>query len=65
MNQKRLGSTDLYVNPAGLGCMGLSHAYGDAVSHDEAIEFLKKSFKTSLILQKSMLEKLLTENKQQ
>jgi aryl-alcohol dehydrogenase-like predicted oxidoreductase len=46
MNQKRLGRTDLYVNPVGLGCMGLSHAYGDAVSHDEAIEFLKKSFKT-------------------
>lgn len=34
------------VNPVGLGCMGLSHAYGAAKSDDEAIEFLKKSFKT-------------------
>ena len=46
MNQKRLGKTDLKVNPVGLGCMGLSHAYGAAKSGDEAIEFLKKSFKT-------------------
>ena len=46
MNQKRLGKTDLKVNPVGLGCMGLSHAYGAAKSDDEAIEFLKKSFKT-------------------
>ena len=46
MNQKRLGKTDLMVNPIGLGCMGLSHAYGAAKSHDESIDFLKKSFKT-------------------
>ena len=42
---KRLGKTDLYVNPIGLGCMGLSHAYGVAKSQDEAIDFLKKAFK--------------------
>ncbi len=46
MNQKRLGKTDLMVNPIGLGCMGLSHAYGAAKSQDEAIDFLKESFKT-------------------
>lgn len=46
MNQKRLGKTDLYVNPIGLGCMGLSHAYGSAVSQDDGINFLKESFKT-------------------
>jgi len=46
MKQKRLGKTDLVVNPVGLGCMGLSHAYGAAKSHDESIDFLKKSFKT-------------------
>lgn len=45
MKQKRLGKTDLYVNPVGLGCMGLSHAYGSAKSQDEAIDFLKKAFK--------------------
>jgi len=46
MNKKRLGKTDLVVNHIGLGCMGLSHAYGVAKSQDEAIDFLKESFKT-------------------
>ncbi len=46
MNQKRLGKSNLHVNPIGLGCMGLSHAYGSAISQDEGIDFLKKSFKT-------------------
>lgn len=46
MKQKRLGKTDLLVNPIGLGCMGLSHAYGAAISQDEGIEFLSQAFKT-------------------
>ena len=46
VKQKRLGKTDLYVKPVGLGCMGLSHAYGDAVSEEEGIEFLKEAIKT-------------------
>ena len=46
LKQKRLGKTSLYVNPVGLGCMGLSHAYGSAKSEDDAIDFLKESFKT-------------------
>lgn len=45
MKQKRLGNSNLHVNPIGLGCMGLSHAYGVAKSQDEAIDFLKESFK--------------------
>lgn len=44
--QKRLGRTDLYVSPVGLGCMGLSHAYGDAVPEEEGITFLKEAIKT-------------------
>lgn len=28
MEMRRLGHSDLYVNPVGLGCMGFSHAYG-------------------------------------
>ena len=46
VKQKRLGKTDLYVRPVGLGCMGLSHAYGDAVSEEEGITFLKEAIKT-------------------
>ena len=44
INMKQLGRSDLYVNPIGLGCMGLSHAYGDAVSEEYAHDFLKKAF---------------------
>ena len=44
MKLKRLGKTDLKVSPVGLGCMGLSHAYGSAVSEEKGIDFLKKSF---------------------
>ncbi|MBQ0065890.1 MAG: aldo/keto reductase [Firmicutes bacterium] len=43
MNKKRLGQTDMYVNPIGLGCMGLSHASGYATPKEEAIEVLKKA----------------------
>ena len=38
MDKKQLGKTNMYVNPVGLGCMGLSHAYGTAISDEKAIE---------------------------
>lgn len=43
MNKKRLGNSNLYVNSVGLGCMGLSHAYGDALSQTDAVDFLVKA----------------------
>ena len=45
MMKRQIGNTGLYVNSVGLGCMGLSHAYGSAVPMEEGIEFLKQSFK--------------------
>lgn len=44
MDKKQLGKTNMYVNPVGLGCMGLSHAYGTAISDEKAIEFIKKVY---------------------
>ena len=44
MEKRRLGKTDMYVNPVGLGCMGLSHAYGNAIPEKEAIDFLRKAY---------------------
>ncbi|MBO6048115.1 MAG: aldo/keto reductase [Erysipelotrichaceae bacterium] len=41
MKQIRLGQTDMYVNPVGLGCMGFSHASGAPTPHDEAIAALR------------------------
>jgi len=33
----------MYVNPIGLGCMGLSHASGYPIPKEEAVEILKKA----------------------
>ena len=60
MMKRQIGNTGLYVNSVGLGCMGLSHAYGSAVPMEEGIEFLKQSFKEGYIFltpQKFMWEK--------
>ena len=32
------------VNAVGLGCMGLSHAYGTAVEKSEAVDILRQAF---------------------
>lgn len=44
MKQKRLGKTDMYVNPVGLGCMGFSHASGLPTPKDEAVATLRKAY---------------------
>lgn len=43
MEKRRLGLTDMYVSPVGLGCMGFSHAYGAAQDKDEAVRILKEA----------------------
>lgn len=45
MNKRRLGQTNMYVNPVGLGCMGFSHAYGVAEDCNQAIQVLRDSHK--------------------
>lgn len=37
MEKRRIGKSDLFVNPIGLGCMGLTHASGDPVPQQQAI----------------------------
>ena len=39
--KRKIGT--LEVHPVGLGCMNLSHAYGPAQKHDDAIAFLRKA----------------------
>lgn len=43
MEKRRLGNTNMYVNPIGLGCMGLSHASGTPTPFDEAVDILRKA----------------------
>jgi len=44
MNKRKLGNSELYVNPVGLGCMGFSHASGDPVDHQTAVNTLRQAF---------------------
>lgn len=43
MKTKRLGK-DLEVSAVGLGCMGLSHAYGPAVDRREAVRLIRQAY---------------------
>ena len=38
---RKIGSAE--VHPIGLGCMNLSHAYGPAQDHDDAVAFLQRA----------------------
>ena len=44
MEKRKLGNSDLYVNPVGLGCMGFSHAYGDPTDPAAAIATLRQAY---------------------
>lgn len=44
MKKRKLGNSDLFVNPVGLGCMGFSHASGDPVDSATAIKTLRQSY---------------------
>ena len=43
MEKRRLGKTDMLVNPVGLGCMGFSHASGDPTPQKQAVETIRKA----------------------
>lgn len=44
MKKRKLGNSDLFVNPVGLGCMGFSHASGDPVENRTAVKTLRQAF---------------------
>jgi aryl-alcohol dehydrogenase-like predicted oxidoreductase len=44
MNKRRLGNSDLEVSALGLGCMGLSFAYGPAPDRGSAISLIRAAF---------------------
>ena len=44
MEKRRLGNSELYVNPVGLGCMGFSHASGDPTEKSVAVRTLREAF---------------------
>ena len=44
MEKRRLGATNFFVNPVGLGCMGFSHAYGAAIEKSAAIKTIREAY---------------------
>ncbi|NBJ94989.1 aldo/keto reductase [Parablautia muri] len=44
MEKRKLGKSELYVNPVGLGCMGFSHASGDPTEKGVAVKMLREAF---------------------
>ena len=44
MKKRKLGNSELFVNPVGLGCMGFSHASGDPVDNETAIKTLRQAY---------------------
>lgn len=43
MKYRELGNSGLKVSAIGLGCMGMSHAYGPAADKDEMIELIRSA----------------------
>ncbi len=44
MQKRKLGNSNLQVNPVGLGCMGFSHASGDPVDNKTAVKTLRQAY---------------------
>lgn len=44
MEKRKLGNSELYVNPVGLGCMGFSHASGDPMEKSLAVHTLRQAY---------------------
>lgn len=44
MEMRRLGRTDMQVTPVGLGCMGLSHAFGTPLEKREAADKVRAAY---------------------
>lgn len=46
MQTRVLGNSGIEVSPVGMGCMGLTHAYGDPVPDKEAIETITNAYES-------------------
>ena len=48
MQKRKLGKSNLEVSAIGLGCMGLSHAYGPATDRQEAVRLLRAAVESGV-----------------
>jgi aryl-alcohol dehydrogenase-like predicted oxidoreductase len=42
INKRQLGGSGLEVSAVGLGCMGLSHGYGNAVDQRSGVALIRR-----------------------
>jgi aryl-alcohol dehydrogenase-like predicted oxidoreductase len=49
MKKLKLGSGGLEVSAIGLGCMGMSHGYGNVVDHDQMIKLIRRAVDRGII----------------
>lgn len=48
MQKRKLGNSGLEVSALGLGCMGLSFAYGTAPNKEDGIKLIRKAYETGI-----------------
>jgi aryl-alcohol dehydrogenase-like predicted oxidoreductase len=48
MNKRTLGKSGLEVSALGLGCMGLSYGYGNAIDRKDAIQLIRSAFESGI-----------------
>lgn len=48
MEKRQLGNSGLEVSALGLGCMGLTFAYGTPPSQKEAIDLIRKAYEEGI-----------------
>jgi aryl-alcohol dehydrogenase-like predicted oxidoreductase len=44
MKKRKLGNSGLEVSALGLGCMGLSFAFGQEINKEECIKLIRRAF---------------------
>ena len=50
MNKRILGNTGLEVSEIGLGCMGMTHGFGEPSDEEEMIEVIRGAFKEGITM---------------
>ena len=43
MDKRVLGKSGIEVSPLGMGCMGITHASGDPMPDDEAVNVIRRA----------------------
>lgn len=48
MKKRKIGNSEMFVHPVGLGCMGFSHASGEPVDSKTAVKILRQAYEMGI-----------------